>query len=85
MEDRRMVLESSFHRGRDRAGVTEHSEGEGRGTEDSTLSAPVGEHGFGLPKGEKVEAENSYPEWHQVRCLGDGGGETASGGNSGGL
>ena len=81
----RTDLEGSCNRGRDQAGVTEHSNGEGGGTGDGTPGYPSGERRCGLPTGDKVDAGHSYPEWRGLRCIGDRGGESASGGISGGL
>ena len=76
----RTGLEGRCHRGRYKAGITEHSDGEGRGAGEVTPGDPAGERGCGIPTGDKVDAGNSHPEWRGVQCLGDRGGESALGG-----
>ena len=54
-------LEGRCHRGQYQAGVTEHLDGEGKGTGDGTTGAPAGERGCGFPTGEKVDAGHLHP------------------------
>ena len=46
------------------------------------MGSPAGERGWGLPTGYKINAVHSHPEWRGVQCLGDGGGDSVSGGSS---
>ena len=81
----RTGLEGSYHMGKDQAGTTEYSDKEGGGTGDGNPGAPVWECVCGLHTGEKVGAGHSHLVWRGVRGLGNGGGESALGGNCGGL
>ena len=66
--------EGICHRGWYQAGVTEHSDGEGRVNGDGTLGAPEGERGCGIPTRDKFDSGHSHLEWRGLICLGNEGG-----------
>ena len=78
-------MEGSCNRDRYQAGISEHLDKEGGETGDGTPGALAGERRRGLPIGDEVDAGHTHPEWCGVKRLGDGCGESASGGSRNGL
>ena len=84
-DDRRTGLEGNIHGSRDQAGVTKHPGGVGGSAGDVNLSATRGECGCGVYTGDEADAGHKHLEWHRMRRLGDGDGESELGRISSGM